>query len=131
MGRAKFKTIPTDFESAATLKGETIAYATTVTRPSELEADVLQHGNIIATYTPEALTLDTCGYHTVSTSHRLDVLLTAYLGTPHSWRVAISDFETVIRPQDRSVPAIPLRRARITKGGALEVVTPDGSVRNP
>lgn len=128
MGRAKFKTIPTDFESAAALKGKTIAYATTVTRPSELEADVLQHGNVIATYTPEALMLDTCGYDTVSTSHRLDILLTAYLGTFQSWRVAISDFEAVIRPQDRSVPAIPLRRVRVTPDGALEIVTPDGTV---
>lgn len=128
MGRAKFKTIPTDFESAAALKGKTIAYATTVTRPSELEADVLQHGNVIATYTPEALTLDTCGYSTVTTSHRLDVLLVAYLGTPHSWRVSIKDFETVIQPQDESVPAIPLRRVRVTPDGALEIVTPDGTV---
>ena len=96
MGRAKFKTIPTDFESAAALKGKTIAYATTVTRPSELEADVLQHGNVIATYTPEALTLNNCGWDSVSTSHRLDTLLTAYLGTFQSYRVHIHGGQTCL-----------------------------------
>ena len=47
MGRAKFKTIPTDFESAAALNGKTIAYATTVKRPSELEV-VTPDGTVIA-----------------------------------------------------------------------------------
>ena len=98
MGRAKFKTIPTDFESAAALKGKTIAYATTLKLDEEYNvAHVYQHGNKIATYEADGtLTLSNCGWDSVSTSHRLDTLLVAYLGTHSAYRVHIHGGQTCL-----------------------------------
>lgn len=77
-------------------------------------ANVYLHGNLIATITPDEVTINNCGYRTATTKSRLHVILREFCGgclsqTAFEWYMTTPDDVVHVQDgQDYTVKRVPM-----------------------